>query len=241
MRYIEKHYDTKAVHLHNRALVDQHLDEQSLLKPEVYPGWTGANLYEKIRDMETIQAIKEQMYKEQGGVCCYCGMKLEYPFNPQYRVEHVLPKESHRELVGEYKNLLLSCRANQEEKRLRDDARKMERKKYIHCDEAKGSKEITYSPLNKLCETAFSYLLDGSVSYVDDKAKNDIKKLGLDSPYLVTRRKMAIDSLFADENLLSEEDLRAFMEGLQTRNADGKYAEFYFVLIDAIKELLQTV
>lgn len=121
MRYIEKHYDTPTIIQHEQELKNLNLDEDSLRNPETHVGKSGGQLYEIVRDMPTLSALKEQMYSEQGGVCCYCGMKLDYPFNPQYRVEHVLPKETHRELVGEYKNLLLSCRATKEELALRND------------------------------------------------------------------------------------------------------------------------
>lgn len=241
MRWIEKHFDTQEVQRHNEALKELHLDEQSLLAPKVYEGWTGSQLYKKVRDMETLSELKEQMYREQGGVCCYCGMKLEHPFNPQYRVEHVFPKESHRELVGEYKNLLLSCRANKDEVEQRSKADKKARKKLIHCDEAKGAEEITYSPLDISCEEAFGYGLDGSICPKDEYASEDVKTLGLDGPYLTRRRKNAIESLFFDDSLLTEEFLSAYKEGLQTRNSEGKYAEFYFVLIDVISQLLPAV
>ena len=215
------------------------MSEQSPRNSEIHAGKSGGQLYEIVRDMPTLFALKEQMYSEQGGVCCYCGMKLEYPFNPQYRVEHVLPKEAHREFVGEYKNLLLSCRATKKEIELRKDASKSkaQRKGYIHCDEAKGSKEITYSPLNRACENAFWYDLNGKIHYNDEEAKKDIDILGLDGEYLNSRRKAAIDSLW----VLNEDELIAFRDGLQHPNSEGKYAEFYFVIIDAINQLLPAV
>lgn len=238
MRYIEKHFETPEVQKHNEELRNLQLDETSLLNPEVYPGLTGSQLYDIVRDMETLTPLKQQMFKEQGGVCCYCGMKLDYPFDPQHRLEHVSPKEKHRELVGEYKNLLLSCRANKSEVELRDKAAKKERKKLIHCDEAKGSAEISYSPLKKTCESAFIYTIDGEIHPKDELAEKDIKTLGLDGPYLTTRRKKAIESLVIGEDVLSEEELIAFKSGLQLRDAKGCYEEFYFVLIDAINQLL---
>lgn len=241
MRYVEKHFDTPEAQKYAQELKRLQLDELSLGDSRVHQGKTGAQLYDSVRGMNTLTALKEQMYKEQGGVCCYCGMKLEYPFDPQYRVEHVLPKESHRELVGEYKNLLLSCRANREETIIREGAARKERKKYIHCDEAKGSKEINYSPLNKSCESAFKYGIDGSISSKDAVAEKDIDTLGLNGDYLKSRRKKAIDSLIVDDSLLPKDDLIAFRNGLQTCDADGKYAEFYFVLIDVINQLLPAV
>ena len=241
MRHVEKHYDTPAVVAHKAELIRQQLDEESLCEPGTRSGKTGAQLYDIVRDMPTLQALKEQMYAEQGGVCCYCGMKLEYPYDPQYRVEHVHPKERYRELVGEYKNLLLSCRATKEETDIRAKKPKDERKEYIHCDEAKGSKEITYSPLYKTCEKVFKYTLDGEVLYNDDDAWKDITILGLNGAYLKRRRKAAIDALVLGGNVLNDDDLRAFQAGLLSRNADGKFAEFYFVIADAINEFFPTL
>lgn len=245
MRYIEKNYQTEAVQQYNEELVMLQLNKNSLIDSDTHPGRSGAQLYEMVRNMQTFSALKKQMYFEQGGVCCYCGMKLEYPFDPQYRVEHVKPKESHRELVGEYQNLLLSCKPTNEEKKIRKDSKsKAERKKYMHCDEAKGSKEITYSPLDHDCEKVFRYDISGKIHYNESypDAKNDIEVLRLSGDYLTNRRKAAIDSLYDDDGgLLSIEELIDFRNSLQERKSDGKYAEFYFVIIDAIDQLLPTV
>lgn len=241
MKHIEKHPETPEVQEYIKELKTQHLDEAGILNSAEYADWTGSQLYEKVRELETLPALKQQLFREQGGVCCYCGMKLEYPFDPQYRLEHVRPKDKHRELVGEYKNLLLSCRANMEETELRSTSDKKNRKKYIHCDEAKGAEELNYSPLDNSCETAFTYTLDGKVSYKDQLAEKDIITLGLNGPYLTSRRKNAIESLFIDDDLLSEEYLKAFKDGLQKKDANGNYREFYFVLIDAINQLLPAV
>ena len=245
MRYIAKNFQTEAVQQYNEELVTLQLDERSLQNSTAHPENSGAQLYEMVRNMPTFSALKKQMHDEQGGVCCYCGMKLEYPFAPQYRVEHVKPKDSHRELVGEYRNLLLSCRPTNEEKEIREGSKsKAERKKYMHCDEAKGSKEITYSPLDHDCEKAFRYDINGEIHHNKNypNAKKDIEILGLSGDYLTSRRKEAIDSLYdKDGNLLSNEDLTYFRDRLEKRSSDGKFAEFYFVIIDAINQLLQIV
>lgn len=245
MRCIAKNVQTEAVQQYNEELVKLQLDESSLQNSAVHSGKSGAQLYEMVRDMPTLSALKKQMYDEQGGVCCYCGMKLEYPFDPQYRVEHVKPKESHRELVGEYKNLLLSCKPTNEEKKKRKDSKsKAERKKYMHCDEAKDSKEITYSPLDRTCERVFRYDISGEIHHNENyqDAQKDIEILGLSGDYLTSRRKEAIKSLFDDDGeCLSNEELANFRNSLEKRGTDGKFAEFYFVIIDVINQLLQIV
>ena len=179
-----------------------------------------------------------QGFEDQGGICCYCGMKLDYPFDPQYRVEHVIPKEIHRELVGEYKNLLLSCRATKEETDARNAAPKKTRRDFMHCDEKKGSSEIAYSPLDPACETVFIYKQDGSVSGANQNATNDIGTLGLDCDYLVRRRKEALEVLFDGDELLSDDLLREFKEKVMTRDANNRLAEFCFVISNVIRQIL---
>lgn len=241
MRYIEKNFQTEAVQQYNEELVTLQLDERSLQNSTAHPENSGVQLYEIVRNMPTFSALKKQMHDEQGGVCCYCGMKLDYPSDPQYRVEHVKPKDSHRELVGEYRNLLLSCKPTKKEVDLRENSPKKQRKKYMHCDEAKGSKEITYSPLDHDCEKAFRYDINGEIHYNKNyqDAQQDIEILGLSGNYLTDRRKEAIDSLYdKDGNLLSNEELANFRNSLEERETDGKFAEFYFVIIDVINQLL---
>lgn len=241
MKYVVKNYEAAPVVAHEEALKANQLDEDSLLPPnESYPGQTGTQLFDKVKDMDTYPSLKQQMYEDQGGICCYCGMKLEYPFDPQYRVEHVLPKEKHRELSGEYKNLLLSCKATQEEKTNRANAAKSERKKMMHCDEAKESKEITYSPLQEDCKSHFIYGLNGEVKGTDDSANEDIKVLRLDCDYLVRRRREAIqNALFDGLTLLDDELLIQYQERVKERKTDNRFIEFCFVIESAISQLLQ--
>ncbi len=241
MKYIEKNYATLDVMAHGRELVACQLDETSLSIPnESYPGRSGAELYELVRSMKTFPAIKQQLYKEQGGICCYCGAKLEYPYNPQYRIEHVKPKEKHRELVGEYKNLLLSCRATKEEQDERNVAPKRNRKKFMHCDEAKGALEITCSPLNSECEKYFKYMIDGGIAGTNEDAKKDIETLGLGCGYLVRRRRAALSVLFEGNELLPEELLQSFKNRVMTRDENGRFSEFCFVISDVIGQFLST-
>lgn len=239
MKYIDKNFEAPAVLAHEAELATCHLDETSLSGPnDQFPSYSGADLYNLVRDMATFSALKEQLYEDQGGICCYCGMKLDYPFAPQYRVEHVIPKEIHRELVGEYKNLLLSCRATKEETDARCVAPRKKRKDFMHCDEKKGSSEIVYSPLVPACETVFVYKQDGSISGVNQNADNDIKTLGLDCAYLVRRRKEALEVLFDGEDLLSEDLLREFKEKVMIRDADNRLTEFCFVISNVIGQIL---
>lgn len=51
--------------------------------------------------------VKEQLVKEQFGICCYCGSRIFADHNTA--IEHFQPKSKFRELVFDYNNLGASC------------------------------------------------------------------------------------------------------------------------------------
>ena len=52
-------------------------------------------------------ALKAALLEEQGHICCYCGARIF--FNHNIRLEHLRPREHHKDLVFAYRNLLASC------------------------------------------------------------------------------------------------------------------------------------
>lgn len=147
MRLITKDYTTDVVRQYEAELQAQQLDEQSFLNSNVYPGLTGRKLWKMVRDIQVIPHLwdlKHQMYEEQGGICCYCGLRIfEDSEGRKQSVEHVVPKSAHRELAGEYKNLLLTCSITD------DDANLMgvttNNPTLSHCDDSKADKPLHYT------------------------------------------------------------------------------------------------
>lgn len=246
MKYVEKDFQAQAVVDHDAELRLNQLDEASLTNPAVHHSLDGPAVYDQVRSFDSFSALKQQMYDDQGGICCYCGRKLEYPNHPlqaQYIVEHVKPKEADRTLAGEYKNLLLSCRPTDEEEQLRKDAPRKEKNAFFHCDKAKSSMPITYSPLQLDCDTHFRYDEFGDVNVVDvtdAMAAQDLVTLNLKCQWLKTRRMAAIEGELFDENyeLLPENELRDRLTTIMQRDANGLFAEFCFVIKGAIEHVL---
>ena len=93
MRLVRKDYSTEVVRRHKAELQAQQLDEQNLLNLNVYPGLTGRKLWRMVRDIRVIPHLwdlKHQMYDEQGGICCYCGLRIfEDSEGRKQSVEHV--------------------------------------------------------------------------------------------------------------------------------------------------------
>lgn len=240
MKLVRKDSSTEVVRRHEAELQAQQLDEQSLLNPNVYPGQTGRKLWRMVRDIKVIPHLwdlKHQMYDEQGGICCYCGLRIfEDSEGRKQSVEHVVPKSSHRELVGEYKNLLLTCSITDDDANLMGVA--TNNPTLRHCDDSKEDKPLHYTPLMPECETLFQYDVVGGVQATDAKAQSDIETLRLDCDLLKERRKAALSILFDEDGyFISAEELKQISSKIMSRDEDNRLPEFCFV----IKSVVDTV
>lgn len=240
MKCIQKDYTTDVVRTHNAELRAQFLDEQSLLDPATYSGFTGKKLYKLVRDIKIIPHfwnLKHQMMEEQGGICCYCGLKIAFDGLRKPSVEHLIPKGTYRELVGEYKNLLLSCSLTTEEKSDIEDGNAIEAD-VQHCDDTKGDQQLNHTPLQLDCYDYFVYDINGHVAGRNVDSNTDIETLNLDCRALVDRRNAALSILF-DENgdFLSDRELQQIASTIMDRDADGNFREFCFVIKSVIDNL----
>ena len=244
MKYIEKDILSAEAAAYKAELCKSQLDEESLKDPMIHQGATGSNIYQLVSSMQPFfNNLKARMYAEQGGICCYCGQKLEYPNHPyqaQYIVEHVYPKEKDRTIAGEYKNLLLSCRPTDEEEADRQKVSKSQRKKFFHCDKSKESEVLTYTPLQPDCGQHFEYDEFGGIKGTDTDAQKDIEILNLNCEWLKKRREAAIIGELYDDNnnLLSDEELRQRQNTVMERDSNNLHSEFCFAIEGAIKHLL---
>ena len=245
MKHIQKNNTVPEVAAYQTKLQNQQLDRVSLSNTAVHPGETGPFIYKRrVRQMQPeFNNLKTRMFQDQGGICCYCGQKLAFPNNPQFRVEHVYPKSLDRTLAGEYSNLLLSCRSHDvgedvdvETWANANGVNYRER----HCDEHKGALVLTYTPLQTGCENHFRYDQYGGVTGDDAPANADIATLNLSCDYLTKRREAAIEGELYDENdnLLPDDELRDRLTTIMQRDANGLFAEFCFVIKGAIEHVL---
>lgn len=93
--------------------------------------------------------VKENLIKEQGGICCYCERTL---IENDYHTEHLKPISKFPDLQIEYNNLLCSCQLE------------IEKGEPRHCGNGKGSwfdESLFISPLSADCEKKFKYTFDG--------------------------------------------------------------------------------
>jgi uncharacterized protein (TIGR02646 family) len=176
-------------------------------------------------------AIKERLFGEQGHICCYCGRRI---VDNDSHIEHLAPRETYRPLTYAFDNLLASCQQNL----LKKDPR--------HCGTQKGQWHDAarlVSPLDPACEVRFRYEIDGHVhpaSPPDEGANETILHLALDCAKLVNLRNGAIDGLLDDlGDDLTQKEYDALLLAYESRDAEGRYGPFCFVLAAVVRAYVQ--
>lgn len=236
MKHIDKSIN-KAPGLFLRCLKEKLLDKDSILAGS-HVTLDGDHLFKRVKRTRGYDLFRHTLIREQGFVCCYCGHTIE---EGNITVEHVQPKGAHHELVGEYSNLMISCRGGRDIPKNADGTPKYDRTYFPpHCDASKGENEITIKPSDD-CEERFYYDEFGNISCAtgDTCAQDTISKLRLDSPYLTKERGDEIFKSLYDEdgNILTLEELESVFDKILTKDKDGRYHNFHFVIASVILQL----
>lgn len=237
MKHIDKTVD-KAPGFYVKNLKGRQLDRNSILAGS-YPTLDGEHLFKRVKHTAGFNLFRHTLIREQGYVCCYCGHSVE---EDNITIEHVLPKSVHRELVGEYSNLMISCEGGRDIPKDASGTPLYDRTYFpTHCDASKGHEEIPIKPSDD-CEGRFFYDEFGGISYAtgDADAQDTISKLRLDSPYLTQERSDEILHTLYDETgtMLTPAELELMYDRMMTKDKDGRYHNFHFVIASVIMGLL---
>lgn len=163
--------------------------------------------------------LKQQMVEEQGFVCCYCNCRISIIRETS---EHILPIKSHKQLLAEYKNILVSCNHSRTQ-------RQSDNTYPIHCDASKDNQILPFSPLDDKSDYVFEYnITDGSITSIDIDGIAVIRILQLDCSKLRDNRLAALSILYdSSNNLLPEEDLELIFKEIDKKDSSGMYHPYY--------------
>lgn len=157
--------------------------------------------------------IRQELYDEQLGLCCYCMQEIEE--NRGNIIEHFHPRSLYPDLTFSYENLLLACDCTHGIERLDEDKypdrdsfrrkngmRKREIRRENHCDRSKADHELsipnpaTWTSLSPSPESLLTYsIADGSIDSNNPDMLDTIEKLHLNSDCLKTKRRRALASM----------------------------------------------
>lgn len=198
---------------------------------EEYKKTAGASFKDLDKNHTNIKReIKNSLIAEQGGICCYCGTRID---RTNSAIEHFKPKDDNRfpELQLEYSNLLASCLGGQID-------RQTNKRFPLCCDANKKNRVIEVSPTDPNCELYFKYDDDGNIYGTTPEACYAVQILNLNNEVQKNRRKAAIEVYI---NLPRDTDWQEEIRFLSTRDRDGLYQPYCFAAIYYIKNFLEPI
>lgn len=206
-------------------------------------------------DEYTERDLKKSLYREQGGICCYCMSPLELEPG-KCVIEHWQPKGRkkypHRQL--DYRNLMLSCTGgaihdkNTKIKRrsagMSGRTKKAQREWMVHCDHAKGERELKFSPVEHSIEDGFAYDGKGMIRYERDAGFNRQLELvlNLNQKYLCEQRVEALETfrqLLVKRGHLGKREWLRLREVYTRPGACGCFKPFCMVIVYYIDKKLR--
>ncbi len=175
------------------------------------------------------QALRKRLLEDQGYICCYCGCRIKD--DEHTKIEHIKSQKNYPTMTLEFNNMLVSCDGGEKD-RASDRANGVRTNHKCHCDAKKGNVDIPISPLNYSIGL-LSFFDDGTVTGEGDVGKELIRILGLNTPFLCTQRKNAIEGFDELSSGNWENELLLLGE-----KKDGQFEEFCFVLEQHVRDLM---
>ncbi len=185
-------------------------------------------------DSDVKQTLHQELIKEQGYICCYCGKRVS---ENDSHIEHFRPQKKYPSKELDYQNLHASCQGLS--KNGEDES---DKKVPRHCGHLKGNwfdKKLLISPLSKNCETRFKFIGHGQIEGNDQAAKETIKKLGLDIDKLRALRREAIHAAIPDAKAsFNPPAIRKMIARYEKKDNNGQYAPFCTAIVYVLKKFL---
>ncbi|MBI5516304.1 MAG: hypothetical protein HY909_21145 [Deltaproteobacteria bacterium] len=157
---------------------------------------TPGNRYDGKDFTPVMDAIREALLREQGGLCCYCLRRTSTEQRPnranpealpevQMKVEHWRPQSANPALELVWANLLGACLGGMGSPQAEQ-----------HCHTRKGEAEIVLDPKNAAYVATLRCRSAGRLESSDERLREDIEeRLNLNVPVLVRGRRAVLDGV----------------------------------------------
>lgn len=217
---------------------------------------TGSKIWKILHNtaISTKTALKADLLDEQGFLCCYCQQRTS---SANGQIDHFLPKDTRKDKIFDYDNLLGSCDGGNKERR--DNPASTVKTFPEFCDASKGNHILNINPLGVGCESNFFYQVSWTEADLSDmeitihgnnnpQADQDIQRLNLNVSHLVNKRRdFVIGFLFEVKDingseqvfeLLDAPTLQILAQNYNQKNAQGEYTEFAAMLPLVIQNII---
>ena len=166
--------------------------------------------------------LLEILLKEQGYICCYCGVAID---KGSCHIEHFKPQGIDETVKFDYFNLIVSCQGEDQQPRVP-----------VHCGHNKDQwydEKLLVSPLIANCVDFFKYSAAGEILPTEESSKKlaaetTIENLSLNIPKLQRMRQAAIDAELEllENDDFNEEEISNIIKDYLELDDDGKHKPF---------------
>ncbi len=225
MKYIQKSKPEQAKLHKFKTWVDENAAHLESL--------TGTEQWRRL-NVERKKELQDTLIEEQGYICAYCNRRIHKgppEDDEQLRIDHLEPKDTHKDKVFDYYNLVGCCYGDQREKGRETPPRSP------HCDVSKDNYTIPsiLFPTEVTCEQIVVFSSEGELSSTDSDVNHALQTtLNLNCEKLTVPRKNVITP-FADFDFQSEE-VNTLITEYQTPNVDGELEPFCGVIIGYLRQ-----
>jgi uncharacterized protein (TIGR02646 family) len=186
--------------------------------------------WKSFRRTKAKNQLLQALLEEQGYICCYCCSSIT---KENCHIEHLKPQNEDEKSRFEYKNLMVSCQGEDEDKPSIP----------VHCGHQKQGwydKNLFVSPLEPNCAEFFKYSSSGEIlptDNLDKKAASEttIEKLALNIRKLQRMRKKAIDAELLNIEDLNEAEIQQLIKAYGIPDINGQYTPFCTAIIYLLK------
>lgn len=180
---------------------------------------------------EIRSTVKKRLLEDQGYLCSYTGIRIS---KDRSHIEHLKPQSVYYENKEDvdYTNLVAAYPGPTPPKCA-----------YGAHPKSNWYDEILFvSPLNRQCETAFQYKLNGEIQAAEGNtaAQTTLDRLNLKDESLTEMRYQMIQEFLFEEGI-SLTQAQTLLEKIYDRNPKGEFRPFCFVLKQACEEYIRRV
>jgi uncharacterized protein (TIGR02646 family) len=170
--------------------------------------------------------LRLKLLEEQGYICCYCMSRIQAAIAAKMKIEHWQSQVDFSDLQLDYKNLLASCRGNED-----SDS------KDFHCDKKKSDAQIALNPMDKEMMQLITFGRHGQIAIKKEHLQTEIDTiLNLNAETLKAQRESVYKgvTLFLKKEFGNKPPTKATLnKALKQWNEkkNGKYEPFCQVAI----------
>lgn len=122
-----------------------------------------ASFYANYKEKDDLRLV---LLEEQGYLCCYCMSRIQAPTQDKMKIEHFHSQYAFSELQLDFRNLLASCKGNEN-----SDL------KEFHCDKSKKEKLISLNPTNESMMRQIKFGRGGQITVLNELWQKEIDEI----------------------------------------------------------------